>query len=409
MSTAQRVASSEGSVFDAAAEQAFREEIRSFVREHVDDDLRARTDHHRGLTRQQYFDWQQTLVAQGWGAINWPREWGGTGWSVRQQFVFEEAMAQAGAPHQISFNARMIGPILLAFGTPEQKERFLPGTLTWEKWWCQGYSEPSSGSDLASLRTRAVREGDHYVVNGSKIWTSHAHYANWIFCLVRTDVDAPKHAGISFLLIDLTTPGVSMRPVPHFYGAHVFNQVFFEDVRVPCENLVGAENGGWTVAKALLEHERLYSSRHGEAKRRLLRLRRLAERADARGRRAIDDPRWQDRIAWLAMRVQALEYLVMRGLDSLERTGEVGPFASTLKLKGIETNQAVDAAVAELLGPDALPADQAYDPESAAEAMGLVPEARYAVEARYFFRGPGIAGGSNEIQRGIIAKRVLDL
>ncbi|MEZ5660465.1 MAG: acyl-CoA dehydrogenase family protein [Burkholderiaceae bacterium] len=285
----------------------------------------------------------------------------------------------------------------------------MPETLTFDKWWCQGYSEPSSGSDLASLRTRAVREGDHYIVNGSKIWTSHAHYANWIFCLVRTDAEAPKQQGISFLLIDLKTPGVSMRAVPHFYGAHIFNQVFFDDVRVPAENLVGGENRGWTVAKALLEHERLYSSRHSEAKRRLLRLRRLAARADANGWRAIDDARWQDRIAWLAMRVQSLEYLVMRGLDNLERSGEVGPFASTLKLKGIETNQAIDSAIVELLGPDALAADAAYDLDTGAEALGLVPEARHALEARYFFRGPGIAGGSNEIQRGIIAKRVLDL
>ncbi|MEZ5653513.1 MAG: acyl-CoA dehydrogenase family protein [Burkholderiaceae bacterium] len=396
-------------LFDERAEQAFRAEIKAFVRAQVGADIRARCEQMRGLKREQYYEWQQKLVARGWGAVNWPARWGGTNWGVRQQFVFDETLAQAGAPHQQSFNTRMIGPILLNFGTPEQQERFLPDTLTFDKWWCQGYSEPGSGSDLASLRTRADRDGDHYVVNGSKIWTSHAHYANWIFCLVRTDTDAPKQQGISFLLIDLSTPGVSMRPVPHFYGAHIFNQVFFENVRVPVANRVGDENAGWTVAKALLEHERLYSSRHSEAKRRLQRLRRLAARTDADGWRPIDDARWRERIAWLAMRVQSLEYLVMRGLDNLERSGEVGPFASTLKLKGIETNQAVDTAIAELLGPDALAADAAYDPATAADDIGLVAEARHAVEARYFFRGPGIAGGSNEIQRGIIAKRVLDL
>lgn len=396
-------------LFDERSEQAFREEVRAFAREHVTDELRARTDHQRGLTRQQYYDWQQKLVARGWGAVHWPREWGGQGWGVRQQFVFDETLAEAGAPHQISFNTRMIGPILLAFGSPEQKSRFLPDTLTFDKWWCQGYSEPGSGSDLASLRTRAMRDGDHYVVNGSKIWTSNAHYANWIFALVRTDTEVPNQSGISFLLIDLSTPGVSMRPVRHFYGAHIFNQVFFEDVRVPVANRVGEENAGWTVAKALLEHERLYSSRHSEAKRRLLRLRRLAARADARGLRAIDDPAWRDRIAWLASRVQALEHAVMRGLDLLSRTGEVGPFASTLKLKGIETNQAIDVAIAEVLGPDALAADAAYDLEGGPASLGLVSEARHAVEARYYFRGPGIAGGSNEIQRGIIAKRILNL
>ncbi|MEZ5741816.1 MAG: acyl-CoA dehydrogenase family protein [Burkholderiaceae bacterium] len=389
--------------------QRFGEQIRAFVDTHVDQELRSRTDHIRHLTRDQYYAWQQSLVGQGWGAVNWPVQWGGTDWSVRQQFVFDEELALAGAPHQISFNTRMIGPILLKYGTPEQQQRFLPKTLSFDYWWCQGYSEPSSGSDLASLRTRAVRDGDHYVVNGSKIWTSHAHYANWIFCLVRTDTEVAKQSGISFLLIDLESPGIRLQPIHHFYGAHVFNQVFFENVRVPVENRVADENAGWTVAKALLEHERLYAARHSEAKRRLMRLVRLAKTLQLNGQPRINEPQVRARIAELIVRVRALEYTVMRGLDMLVRTGEIGPYASTLKLKGTEANQLVDEAIAELLGPDALPADAVYDDAEAIERLGLVSDARHAQEARYYFRGPAIAGGSAEVQRGVIAKRVLNL
>lgn len=393
---------------NAAEEAEFRAEIRAFLRRHITPDQRARSDRFERASARQMREWQALLIQQGWGAVNWPCRFGGTDWPVRRQFVFEEEMALGGAPDPHAFNFRMLGPILLAYGTPEQQQRFLPGTLTLDLRWCQGYSEPSSGSDLASLRTRARRDGDHYVVDGSKIWTSHAHEANWIFCLVRTASEGPRQQGISFLLIDLDSPGVERRPIRHFYGEHMFNQVFFDGVRVPVANRVGEENDGWTVAKALLEHERLFVSRHAEARRRLRRLLQAARLRTA-GAAPIDDPRVRDRIGALAARVEALGHLVMRGFDALERNGAVGPFVSTLKLSGIAINQALDDAIVDVLGPHALAADACWDDTVLAERAGLVAQARHALETRYRFRGPAIAGGSNEVQRGIIAKRVLDL
>ncbi len=393
---------------NAQAERELRNDVRAFLRQHVTPRMREQSDRFERATPAQLREWQSRLIERGWGAVNWPTAWGGTDWPVRRQFIFEEEMALGGAPDPLAFNFRMIGPILIRYGTAEQQRRFLPCTLTLDHWWCQGYSEPSSGSDLASLRTRARRDGDHYIVEGSKIWTSHAHEANWIFCLVRTDTEAAPQRGISFLLIDLSSPGVTLRPIRHFYGEHVFNQVFFDGVRVPVANRVGEEHGGWTVAKALLEHERLFVARHAEARRRLRRLVRVASLSH-QGQAPIADARVRDRIGALSARVQALGHLVMRGFDALERDGSVGPFASTLKLSGIAINQALDDAIVDVLGPHALAADAAYDEPALMEHAGLIPQARHAMESRYRFRGPAIAGGSSEVQRNIIAKRVLGL
>ncbi|ERS04608.1 hypothetical protein Q668_21905, partial [Alcanivorax sp. PN-3] len=240
----------------------FRQEIREFVASEVPESIRLKVAQGRDVSRDETIAWQRKLVARGWGAVHWPKRWGGTDWSLQKRFVFEEEMALAGAPSIPPFNTRMLGPILLEYGTEEQKARFLPGALNMDQWWCQGYSEPSAGSDLAALRTRAVREGDYYRVNGGKIWTSYAHYADWMFCLVRTDPEAKKQKGISFLLLDMRSEGVSVEPIHHFYGAHLLNQVLLEDVKVPVEQRIGEENTGWTTAKALLEHERLATSRH---------------------------------------------------------------------------------------------------------------------------------------------------
>ena len=393
--------------FTAAREAAFRDEIAEFVADSLPDRIRRDHELGRSLSRADHVCWQRKLVARGWGAPHWPEEWGGAGWSMRQLFVFEEAMSALGAPASPAFNTRMIGPILLAHGDEAQKRRFLPRALNFDDWWCQGYSEPGAGSDLASLQTRAVLDGDHYVVNGSKIWTSAGQHANWMFCLVRTDREARAQNGISFLLIDLTSPGVSFRPIRHFFGAHVFNQFFFDDVRVPVENRVGDENAGWSIAKALLEHERLYSPRHTEARRKLGRLRRLAGEVELDGAPAARDPRFRQVLARRAMEVRSLEYATMRALERLVETGEIGAYASVLKLKGIEINQRLDEAVFDLLGPDALPADAAWETPAAADFPH--PDARNAAEARYWFRGPAIAGGSQEVQRGIIAKRILNM
>lgn len=395
--------------FTAEEENAFRAEIRQFVKAHLSDAVRLKAEQVRPLTRDETVAWQQQLVDAGWGAPHWPGEWGGTDWSVRQQFVFDEEMALCGAPSGQAFNTRMIGPILIAVGTPEQQAQFLPRALRFDDWWCQGYSEPSSGSDLASLKTRAVRDGDDYVVNGSKIWTSYAQYANWMFCLVRTRTDGKKQEGISFLLIDMNSPGIRVEPVRHFYGAHVFNQVFFDDVRVPVSQRVGAENEGWTVAKALLEHERLFASRHAEARKRFIRLTRLASTHRINGRPAIEHGHYRHRIATLGVQVRALEFATMRALEMLTTDGTIGFYASPMKLRGTQVNQALDEAIVDICGPDSLAADRYFAEDDLAGQLGLVPDARYVTESRYFFRGPSIAGGSAEVQRGIISKRILGL
>ncbi|MCH2557064.1 MAG: acyl-CoA dehydrogenase family protein [Alcanivorax sp.] len=393
---------------DRREERRFREEIREFVAEQVSEPIRLKVAQGRDISRAETITWQRKLVDRGWGAVHWPQRWGGTDWSLHKRFVFEEEMALAGAPGVPPFNTKMLGPILLEYGTEEQKERFLPGALKLEQWWCQGYSEPSAGSDLAALRTRAVRDGDVYRVNGGKIWTSYAHYADWMFCLVRTNTEVKKQKGISFLLLDMRSEGVSVEPIHHFYGAHILNQVLLDEVRVPVDQRIGEENTGWTTAKALLEHERLATSRHAEATRKLGRLLALA-----RHNRDGDGPLYRRadvraRIAEVAVQVKALEFATRRGLDMLIRDGRIGVFASSLNLKGVATNQAVDEAILDIAGADALAADAAYDnlPRALLNRGG---DARYVAESRYYLRGPAIAAGSNEVQRNIIAQHALDL
>ncbi len=303
----------------SAEENAFREEVRNFVKEKLPDQIGHKVMNGVQLNRDEHILWQRTLHRRGWGGPSWPAEFGGTGWTPTERYIFEEECAAGGAPRLIPFGLKMIAPVLMAFGTHQQQQRFLPKILSAEEWWCQGYSEPGAGSDLAAVKTRAVRtrssDGDHYIVNGQKTWTTLAQYADWIFCLVRTDPGAKAQRGISLLLIDMQAPGVSVRPIITLDGAHEVNEVWLEDVRVPVDNLVGEENMGWTYAKFLLGHERTNIAGIGIAKRELARLKRIAA---AEGR--MDEPLFAAKVAQVEIDLMALEITNLRVLASDSRT-----------------------------------------------------------------------------------------
>jgi alkylation response protein AidB-like acyl-CoA dehydrogenase len=376
-------------------ENAFREEVRDFVSEKLPASIRHKVMNGAHLNRDEHVQWQRILHQRGWGGPGWPKEFGGPGWTPTEQYIFEEECAAGGAPRLISFGLKMIAPVLMAFGSPAQQQRYLPKILAAEEWWCQGYSEPGAGSDLASVKTRAVREGNHYIVNGQKTWTTLGQYADWIFCLVRTDPEAKKQSGISFLLIDMKTPGVTVRPIITLDGAHEVNEVWLEDVRVPVANLVGEENKGWTYAKFLLGHERTNIAGIGIAKRELARLKRIAE---AEGR--LDDPLFAARVAQVEIDLIALEITNLRVL-SAERTKKApGPEASILKIKGTEIQQAIAELMMQAVGPYALPFKQEdVGPEYAANlATGYCNQRKLS-----------IFGGSNEIQKNIISQMILGL
>ena len=369
-------------------ELAFRDQTRSWLEKNLPADLREKVASYAHLSKEDLLRWHRILAKQGWVAPAWPKEWGGTGWNVVQRYIFEEELGYVGSPPLIPFGLTMCGPVLLRFGTEEQKKRFLPRIYNGDDFWCQGYSEPGSGSDLASLKTKAVREGDAYVVNGQKIWTTLGHYADWIFCLVRTDASGGKRQeGISFLLIDMKTPGITVRPLMLMDGAHEVNEVFFDDVKVPAQNLVFEEGKGWTVAKYLLGHERMNTGRIGGSKRELAKLKEFA------AAQKISDPRFRDRLARVEVELMALEITNLRFLDQMRRTGQPpGADVSMLKIKGTEIQQ----GLTELMM-------QAADPADAAQiAASFGP--------RYLsMRKTTIYAGSNEIQRNIIAKMTLGL
>jgi hypothetical protein len=362
-------------------ELAFRDEVRAWLEANLPQELKDQAH----LSKEELLRWHRILAKKGWVAPAWPKEWGGTGWNVVQRYIYEEELGYAGAPPLMPFGLSMCAPVLLAFGTEAQKKRFLPRIYNGDDFWCQGYSEPGSGSDLASLKTKAIRHGDKYLVNGQKIWTSYAHYADWIFCLVRTDPTVEKRQeGISFLLIDMKSRGVTVRPLILMDGGHSVNEVFFDEVEVPAENLVHKENKGWTVAKYLLGYERMNTGRIGESKREL---RKLKESSSAK----LNDVRFRDRLTRVEVELMALEITNLRFLDGMRRTGQPpGADVSMLKIRGTEIQQ----ALTEL-------AMQAADP-AAAETQAL--------ERRYLdMRKTTIYAGSNEIQRNIIAKMTLGL
>ena len=386
-------------------ELAFRDEVRGWLKSNLPIDLRDKIADYEELTRDDLLRWHRILAKKGWVAPAWPQEWGGTGWSVVQRYLFEEECGYAGTPPLIAFSLLMCGPVLLRFGSEEQKKRFLPRIYNGEDFWCQGYSEPGSGSDLASLKTMAVRNGDHYVVNGQKTWTTLGHYADWIFCLVRTDSGtAKRQEGISFLLIDMKTPGITVRPLILMDGGHEVNEVFFDDVRVPVENLVHKEGEGWTVAKYLLGHERMNTGRIGASKRELAKLKEFAAQQPGNGKSLMEDPRFRDKLSRLEVELMALEITNLRFLDRMRRTGQPpGADVSMLKIKGTEIQQGLTELMMQAVGPLA-------QPFKSVDGDAGFDEFTAAIAPRYCnFRKTTIYAGSNEIQRNIIAKMTLGL
>ncbi|KGD98964.1 acyl-CoA dehydrogenase [Achromobacter sp. RTa] len=388
-------------------ERRFRDEVRAFAEAKLPKDIRGKVLRHQRLERDDYVRWHNILADQGWGAPNWSVEHGGTGWSALERLIFEVECFKAGAPRLLPFGLSMIGPVLMKYGSAEQQARFLPRIPRVEDWWCQGYSEPGSGSDLASLKTRAERDGGDYVVNGQKTWTTLAQYADWMFCLARTDPDARAQRGISMLLLDMRAPGVTVRPIRTLDGGHDVNEVWLENVRVPAANLVGEENQGWTYAKYLLGHERTGIAGLGHCHRELGILKRMAENARSHGRPLLADGRMRDRISRIEVDIMALEMLLLRVASSND--GSPGPEASVLKIRGSEIQQDLAMLQMEVAGPDAWP----YDPDwmhADAAFHGPGPEMAAAAGAGYAdMRKTSIYGGTTEVQKGIIARQVLGL
>ena len=390
-------------------ELVFRSEVRAFLGQNLPADLAENVRLGRRLAKEDHQRWQKILNQKGWYAVNWPVEHGGTDWSVVQKHIFDEECAAAGAPRLVAFGVNMVAPVIIKFGTQTQKDYYLPRILRSEDWWCQGYSEPGAGSDLASLKTRAERDGDHYLVNGQKTWTTLGQHANRIFCLVRTDPSAKKQEGISFLLIDMDTPGITVRPIITLDGEHEVNEVFFDNVRVPVENLVGEENKGWTCAKYLLTHERTGQAGIGQSKAALAHLKQIASAETVAGQSRIDDPLFRARIAELEMRLMAVEMSTLRILAATRDGGVPGAESSLLKIQGSEIRQAITDLMRKALGPNALPF---LEPELESDFHGepLYQDYSASPASQYFnLRKLSIYGGSNEIQKNIIAKLVLEL
>jgi len=386
-----------------AEERAFRDEVRAFLNDNLSPEVAAKVKRSEQPTPEEMVHWHRVLGDKGWLAMHWPVEHGGPGWSPIQKHVFEEETAEAGAPRLLPFGINMVAPVIMKFGTQAQKDYYLPRILKTEDWWAQGYSEPGAGSDLASLKTRAVRDGDHYIVNGQKTWTTLGQHANMMFNLVRTDPDAKKQEGISFLLIDMDTPGVTVRPLITLDGAHEVNEVFFDDVKVPVENLVGEENKGWTCAKYLLTFERTGIAGVGISKAALADLKDIARTQTVQGRPLIEQPGFAERLADLEIELMAVEMTNLRTVAAAEAGGVPGAESSFLKIMGTEVRQAISELYREAAGPYALPfladEDDAVGPDFARPAS---PE--------YFnLRKLSIFGGSNEIQKNIISKAILGL
>jgi pimeloyl-CoA dehydrogenase large subunit len=392
-------------------ETAFREEVRAFFAEHLDPAIRRKMIDGDYPSKDDLVAWTRVLNAHGWGAPHWPEEYGGTGWDPMRQYIYLEEMQKFPAPQPLAFGVNMVGPVIYTFGSQAQKDRFLPRILNLDDWWCQGFSEPGAGSDLASLKARAVRDGDHFVVNGQKTWTTLAQHADWIFCLVRTDTEARKQQGISFLLIDMTTPGIEVRPIVTLDGGREINEVFLTDVRVPVENLVGEENRGWDYAKFLLGNERTNIARIGVSKQRIARIRELAALEFADGRPLIEDERFREKLAAIEIDLKALELTQLRVVAADARRGATGrpdPASSILKIKGSEIQQATTHLLMEVMGPYALPY-QGHEVDGSNEPFDGPDYAVHAAPSYFNNRKVSIYGGSNEIQKNIIAKAVLGL
>ncbi len=388
---------------------AFREEVRAFIAQNYPPELRAVQEEGEEMRKEDFLSWHRILANKGWVAPAWPKEYGGPGWSSVQRYIWSEEQARADTIPILPFGINMVGPVIYTFGTPEQKAKFLPPTLSGDIWWCQGYSEPGAGSDLASLKTKAERDGDHYVVNGQKTWTTLAQHADWIFCLVRTDPTAKAQEGISFLLIDMKTPGITVRPIITLGGEHEVNEVWFENVRVPVENRIFGENKGWTCAKFLLAHERSGIAGVARSKRGISRIKDMARNEREDDTPLIRDPFFARKISELEIDLTALEYTELRTLASENAGKGPGPESSLLKIKGTEIQQRITELVLEAAGHYGAPYFRGF-PEGGDNALPIGPDYAHRAAPTYFnVRKTSIYGGSNEIQRNIIAKMVLGL
>ena len=387
-----------------AEDEAFRTQVRAWLDANLPKDLQAKVLNHRRLTKTDFLRWHKIMAAKGWVAPSWPEEWGGTGWTPAQKHIFDEECAGAGTPQILPFGIAMVGPVIMRFANEGQKRHYLPRILDGTDWWCQGYSEPGSGSDLASLKTRAERRGDKYIVNGQKTWTTLAQHADMIFCLVRTDPEVKKQEGISCLLIDMQSPGITVRPIITMDGDADVNEVFFDNVEVPVENLVGEENKGWTYAKYLLGHERTGIARVGASKRELSFLKQVARGQQVDGRPLSDDIRFSSKVAELEIDLMALEMTVLRVVSSESAGKGPGPEASLLKVKGTEVQQRLTELMLEAIGPRGLPfhLEEFDDP-----AKGEMIDPFAAIYFNY--RKTSIYGGSNEIQKNIMTQMILGL
>jgi len=396
-------------------EVAFRNEVREFFRTALPEDIRRKAILGQRFSREELVRWQRILNKKGWATPAWAPEWGGTGWSPVKQYIFKEELHLAPAPEPLSFNVNMIGPTLIAFGTEEQKRHFLPRIANIDDWFCQGFSEPGAGSDLAALRTTAVRDGDHYVINGQKLWTSTAHHADWCFCLVRTDPQAKKQQGITYLLFDMKTPGITVRPIITLDGNHETNEMFLDNVRVPVANRVGEENKGWDYAKYLLGHERSGIARVGVSKYRVRRAKELAATIEANGCPLSDDPLFRQKVAALEVELKALEITQMRVIAETTRThsDKADPKTSILKMKGSELQQLATELLLNVAAYNAMEFDREFvrgmtqstrDDATNDDDWALTIAPNY-----YFARHVSIVGGSNEIQRNILARSILGL
>ena len=384
-------------------EESFRDEVRTFLRKNLPGDIREKVRANRTLGKEDHQRWQAILHAKGWLAATWPDAHGGPGWTAIQRHIVSEEMALAYAPRLVAFGLNMLGPVVLKFGSDAQKAEILPRILDGTDWWCQGYSEPGAGSDLASLKTRAVRDGDHYVVNGQKTWTTLGQHANRIFCLVRTDPDVKPQEGISFLLVDLDTPGIEMRPIRTIEGGHEVNEVFFTDVRVPVSNLVGAENQGWTIAKYLLTHERTNIAGVGFATRDLAALKDLAARSFRNGRPLAEDRLFMAELLEAEIDLEAMRITNLRVLSDSESGAAGGLESSMLKIKGTMILQRLNSLARQALGAAAAPFPADTLPPN---LLTVAPENATAAATYFNNRKLSIFGGSNEIQRNIIAKEL---
>ena len=390
-------------------ELAFRDEVRKFFRANVPEALRTKVLEGKHLSKQEIIDSQRILNARGWAVPNWPQEWGGQDWSPVQIYMYQDEMQLAGVPATLGFNTSMVGPVIAQFGTRAQKERYLARIANLDDWWCQGFSEPGAGSDLASLRTSAKRVGDTWVINGQKTWTTLAQHADWIFVLCRTDPAAKKQEGISFILADMKTPGITVRPIQTIDGGHEVNEVFFDEVVVPYENLVGAENKGWDCAKFLLGNERTGIARVGTSKARLNRIRALAALERVGDRPLIEDPKFREKLAQVEIELKALEMTQLRivAAEGGRDRGKPNPASSILKLKGSQIQQATTELVMEIVGPYAM-AFAESDEGSGRNEPGIGPAYAAGAAPTYFnWRKISIYGGSNEIQHNIVAKAIL--